>query len=125
MPHYCNCTINNSDWQELGGKNMLLKNQSLLNHINLGSTELPRMRTIEEAYAEIKSLDSGTAVTKNFIRTLIVSGKVPSVKAGRKYLINMDTLQNYLCNKVIARNETLNTGKIRNISDNLNNKRGI
>lgn len=104
---------------------MLLKNQSLLNHINLGSTELPRMRTIEEAYAEIKSLDSGTAVTKNFIRTLIVSGKVPSVKAGRKYLINMDTLQNYLCNKVIARNETLNTGKIRNISDNLNNKRGI
>lgn len=65
----------------------------------------PRMRTIDEAVAEIKSADEHTAITKNFIRSLVVSGKVPSIKAGRKYLINIAVLQDYLCNGDTNENE--------------------
>lgn len=63
------------------------------------------MRTIDEAVAEIKSADEHTAITKNFIRSLVVSGKVPSIKAGRKYLINIAVLQDYLCNGDTNENE--------------------
>lgn len=59
---------------------------------------LPRMRTINEAAAEIRALDPHTAVTPHFIRQLILDGKIPSVMAGRKYLVNLDGLQEYLAN---------------------------
>ncbi len=98
--------------------------QDLKKSINCGTIELPQMRTIDEAYAEIKSLDSHTAITKNFIRTVIVGGKVPSIKAGRKYLVNMDTLKNYLYEGE-TKNETSSIGKIRPISDSTNRKWGV
>ena len=60
--------------------------------------KIPRMRTIKEAAAEIKSIDSGTAVTEYHIRQLALSGVLPRVKAGKKYLINLDTLIEYLSN---------------------------
>lgn len=57
---------------------------------------IPKMRTIDEAVIELKKEDEKTAVTKNFVRSLVVSGKIPSVKAGRKYLINLSVLKEYL-----------------------------
>lgn len=57
---------------------------------------LARMRTLDEAYAEIKQLDSGTAVSKYLIRQLALSGKIPTVMCGRKRLINLDGLIAYL-----------------------------
>ncbi len=81
------------------------------------TTNMPRMRTIDEAVAEIKSADEQTAITKNFIRSLVVSGKVPSIKAGRKYLINIAVLQDYLCNGDIDKKEELVLGKIRRITE--------
>lgn len=57
-----------------------------------------RIRLIKEAYQEIKDKDPDTAITMYYIRNLIVSGTVPSTKAGRKYLVNMDILENYLSN---------------------------
>lgn len=59
---------------------------------------VPRMRLINEAYEEIKTKDPGTAITKYFLRDLVVSGKIPTSRAGRKYLINMDMLESYLSN---------------------------
>lgn len=59
---------------------------------------IPRMRTINEAAAELKAADPHTAVTPHFIRQLILDGKIPSVMAGRKYLVNLDGLQEYLAN---------------------------
>lgn len=59
---------------------------------------LPRMRTIKEAAAELKLLDSNTAITEYHIRQLIHSGIIPTIKAGKKYLINLDTLIEYLQN---------------------------
>ena len=54
------------------------------------------MRTLDEAYRELKQLDSGTAVSKCFIRQLALSGKIPTVMCGRKRLINFDGLLDYL-----------------------------
>lgn len=57
---------------------------------------IPRMRLLKEAAEEIKSVDPGTAITPYFIRQLALEGKVKSVMAGRKRLINLDDLLQYL-----------------------------
>ena len=78
---------------------------------------IPRMRTIREAAAELKALDSHTAVTEYHIRQLALSGVIPRVKAGRKLLINFDTLLEYMSNPTAERfqNPDPDTGKIRKI----------
>ena len=62
------------------------------------SRKIPRMRTVKEAAQEIKQLDSGTAMTEWRIRELALSGVLPRVQAGKKLLINLDTLFEYLEN---------------------------
>ena len=42
--------------------------------------------------------DPDSALTMTALRRLVVSGKLPSVRAGSKYLLNLDTLQEYLQN---------------------------
>ena len=54
-----------------------------------------RMRTIKEAAAELRAMDAKTAITETHIRRLVLSGEVPSFKAGKKYLLNMDALLQY------------------------------
>ncbi len=60
------------------------------------NTRLPRMRTLDECYRELKLLDPNTAVSKYFVRRLAVSGAIPTVKCGCKRLINLDGLIEYL-----------------------------
>ncbi len=60
---------------------------------------MPKMRTIQEAYNELKKIDPETAVTPHAIRKLVLSGEIPHIKAGKKYLVNMQILENYLCGK--------------------------
>ena len=57
---------------------------------------LPRMRTLDECYEELKNIDNNTSITKYFIRQLVLSGAIPVVMAGRKRLINLDKLIEYL-----------------------------
>lgn len=57
-----------------------------------------RMRTINEAIAAIKEADPQTAFTQSALRRMIRSGEIPSVHIGRKYLVNLDTLFDYLNN---------------------------
>ena len=57
---------------------------------------LPRMRTIDQAAAWLQEKDPETAFTKTALRRLVVSGKLPSVRVGQKYLINLDTMEGYL-----------------------------
>lgn len=54
------------------------------------------MRTIEQAVAEIRTEDPNTALTKTALRRLVVSGTVPSVRVGAKYLLDMAALDSYL-----------------------------
>lgn len=54
------------------------------------------MRTLDECYNEIKAMDDNTAISKYYIRQLALSGKIPVVMCGRKRLINLDGLIEYL-----------------------------
>lgn len=53
-------------------------------------------RTIREAAAWFKSQDPQTSLTETAIRTLVRSGKVPSVRVGKKYLVTLEALEMYL-----------------------------
>lgn len=55
-----------------------------------------RMRTINEAAKWVKDTDPHTALTPTAIRRLVISGELPSRRAGTKYLINLDTLELYM-----------------------------
>lgn len=57
---------------------------------------IPRMRTINEAAEELRQIDPHTAVTPYMIRQMVLSGKLPHVKAGKKRLISLDALMEYL-----------------------------
>lgn len=65
---------------------------------NTTNFNIPRMRTVHEAAQELKAIDEHTAVTEHHIRQLVISGVLPRIQAGRKLLINFDTLIEYLQN---------------------------
>ena len=52
-----------------------------------------RMRTIGEAAAWLRENDPETSFTPTALRRLVISGTLPSVRIGSKYLINLDTLE--------------------------------
>lgn len=57
-----------------------------------------RMRTAESLLREIRTQDPDTEITLHYLRTLIASGAIPVVHAGRKNLVNMDLVLDYLAN---------------------------
>lgn len=57
---------------------------------------MSRLRTLTETYNYIKETDAETAVTPNALRRMVVSGQIPCVKIGKKYLIDLDILFEYL-----------------------------
>lgn len=57
---------------------------------------MPRMRTIDQAAAWLKEIDPDTALTKTALRRLVVTGQLPSVRIGQKYLVDLDILSDYL-----------------------------
>lgn len=68
------------------------------NQLTYSNRPLPRMRTVHEAAEELRRMDEGTAVTEYHIRQLAINNVIPRVKAGKKYLINLDALIAYLEN---------------------------
>jgi len=65
-------------------------------------SKLARMRTLDEAYAEIKQMDEHTGISKYYIRQLALNGKIPVVMCGRKRLINLDGLISYINSRYAA-----------------------
>ena len=59
-------------------------------------TNLARLRTLDEAFAEIKKADPNTCISKYHLRRIFLSGAVPTVTCGRKRLVNFDALLDYL-----------------------------
>lgn len=55
-----------------------------------------RLRTIKQCYEHIKKLDKESAITIYFLRTLCSQGRVNFTTAGKKILINLDSLLNEL-----------------------------
>lgn len=56
----------------------------------------PRMRTAPRALEILKQEDPGTDVTLYYLRGLIKTGAIPCVPVGRKKLIDVDRLIDYL-----------------------------
>lgn len=82
------------------------------------SYELPPMRTIKQAIAEIKQADPNTPMSEWALRKLVVDGIIPSVKAGTKYLINMKILEEYMYKGTYSvKEETKEYGKIRAVKE--------
>lgn len=63
---------------------------------------LPRMRTISDAAAWLQQADPETAFTKTALRRLVVTGQLPSVRVGNKYLLNLDALEDFLAGSTAA-----------------------
>lgn len=51
-----------------------------------------RMRSIRETAQFFKDMDPETQITEETLRNLIAAGKIPFVKTGVKYLLNIDVL---------------------------------
>ncbi len=63
---------------------------------------MPRMRTLDQAAAWMRECDPGTAFTKTALRRLVVTGQLPSVRVGQKYLVNLDVLEGFLTGSTTA-----------------------
>lgn len=59
-----------------------------------------RMRTISEAAKWVLENDPETALTPTAIRRMVVSGEIPSRRAGAKYLLDLDTLERYMAGEL-------------------------
>ncbi|MBU5489805.1 helix-turn-helix domain-containing protein [Butyricicoccus intestinisimiae] len=57
---------------------------------------IPKLRTINGAYAALKELDPSTAVSASAIRRLVKSGQLPAIYSGNRVYINMDVLTDFL-----------------------------
>ena len=55
-----------------------------------------RLRTQRELMSEIRSRDPQTALTPYALRRMVLAGTIPSVRSGRRYLIDADRLDEYL-----------------------------
>lgn len=73
-----------------------------------------RMRTIDQAYAELHAADPHCALAKTALRRMVVSGRIPSVRVGAKYLLDIDRLEE--CLFASAKEESLTmVGNIRRL----------
>ena len=64
--------------------------------------KIPRMRTISAAIREIKELDPNSCFTEHALRKTILTKHIPTVMAGKKYLVDMDVVYAYLENNFLA-----------------------
>lgn len=57
------------------------------------------VRTIKGAFEELKARDPKSDITIYAIRQIIKEGKIPYIKSGKKYLISLENLIEYLNGK--------------------------
>ena len=77
-------------------------------------TLIPRMRTVPQIKAFFA--ENGEAgISSREIRRLAKTGAVPSIMAGRKLLLSLDGLLNYLSSNTLQSQEHSEYGKIRRI----------
>ena len=55
-----------------------------------------RMRSVREAYREIKAADPNSGICLTTLYRLVADGTIPFTPMGRKYLIDLDRLEEYL-----------------------------
>lgn len=58
--------------------------------------EIKRLRTIDQAYRELKAMDPDTAISKHYIRSIVLTGQLPHLQVESKRLIDLDDLMTYI-----------------------------
>lgn len=57
---------------------------------------VPRMRTIQQCAAYLKEQDPETGIGEWRIRQMVNQTEIPAYRAGKRILINLDTLLDYI-----------------------------
>lgn len=57
---------------------------------------MAKLRTLPKAYDYFKEKDPDSALTKNYFRTLIKTGAIPSKRLGKNYLVDIETLDQHI-----------------------------
>lgn len=57
---------------------------------------MARVRTLPKAVKECQEKDPGSCITLNALRQWVRQGVVPSTKAGKYFLVDMDKLEEFL-----------------------------
>ena len=60
--------------------------------------KMARIRTISETAIYIKTMDPDTTIGEWYIRKIIKSGKLKCHRAGNRFLVDLDRLEEYLAN---------------------------
>lgn len=82
------------------------------------SPSLARMRTKHQAAEYFKQLDPETSFTEYHINRLMKSGALPVFKSGRRCLINLDKLIQYLNSEIkVSEQVGKDYGKIRRVGE--------
>ena len=79
---------------------------------------IPRLRTVAETARELKEMDPHTGMTAYHVRRLCLDGVIPTVKAGKKILLNFDTLLEYMQDPAAEKFKpslTATAGRIRRV----------
>ena len=57
---------------------------------------MSKYTTIQQAFEWIRVLDAETAITYHALRQMVISGQMPRMRVGKKYLIDLDALTSLL-----------------------------
>lgn len=63
---------------------------------------MARMRTVTQTMQYLRENDPNSAITEWWLRQMLRSGELKHHRAGNKYLINLDYLEEYLRNPPIV-----------------------
>ncbi|HHV09767.1 MAG TPA: DNA-binding protein [Clostridiales bacterium] len=79
---------------------------------------LTRMRTISGCMEYLRQEDPESCITEYYLRGLVKQNKVPVFHAGRKQLVNLDKLLEYLSgDQEVKEPEQVNYGKLRRVGE--------
>ncbi|SHH87202.1 DNA-binding protein [Desulfosporosinus lacus] len=77
---------------------------------------MAKMRTIKQAIQTIKEQDPGSCFSEWWLRQLVKSGKLKCHRAGNRYLIDLDSLSQFLENPPITEEVKQPYGTVRRIT---------
>ena len=69
---------------------------------------IPKIRRMVDAIQEIKSIDPETALTHRYIRTMVETKKITTIKYGYAWVVNMDELYAYFTTSGVQSDEDAN-----------------
>jgi hypothetical protein len=79
---------------------------------------LARMRTIKQCYDYFQAKDPESSISEYYLRCLVKQNKIPVFLSGRKQLVNIDTLIDYLNTEMVQNDmKPQKGGKIRPITE--------